>query len=365
MKFAPGFFGALLTGAGNWELTLAERTLNYSAAGGNPTSFNLESIHDVSENPGLIWNEIIVKSGAAEIRLDGLTKGDAKQLLTAIQSQVSAAQLAVVQKHASDVQSGEIDENLDFVSIAASSFERLLNRPRYLAHYDLTRWLDDIQQRHGDAAQAVFQTLKSPLFPWDRAPETLRQQFETLQLAFGNNKAEIENRNKAFVHSELREFEQFFKKVEKTPLTEEQCTAAVVMEDRNLLIAAAGSGKTSSVVGKIGYALKREIVSPEEILVLAFNNHAARELEERISDRLGDILRGNTVKVKTFHALGLEIIANVENVKPAVPDFVADSSGSGRTFIGELITELQTKDPDFGREWIFFNTYYLLAPAEN
>lgn len=323
-----------------------------------------ESIHDVTEKPGVIWNEIIINSGEREIRLDGLTKGDAKQLLTAIQSQVSDAQLAVVQTHVSDVQSGRIDENLDFVSIAASSFERLLNRPRYLAHYDLTRWLDDMQQRHGDAAKAVLQTLKSPLFPWDRAPVTLRQQFETLQLAFGNNRAKIQNRNQAFVDSELIEFKDFFKQVEKTPLTEEQARAAVVMEDRNLLIAAAGSGKTSSVVGKIGYALKRDLVRPEQILVLAFNNHAARELEERISERLADVLRDNTVKVKTFHALGLEIIANVEGVKPSVPDFVSDSSGSGRTFIGELITELQTKDPDFGREWIFFNTYYFQSAAD-
>lgn len=364
MKFSPGFFGALLTGAGNWELTLTRQTLNYSAAGASPTSINLESIQDVTENLGVIWSEVIIQSVVGEIRLDGLTKSTAKQLLAAVQSHVSDAHLAVVQSHASDLQSGEIDKNLDFVSIAASSFENLLNRPRYLAHYDLTSWLDDIQQRHGDAAQAVFQTLKSPLFPWDRAPKTLRQQFKTLQLAFGNNRAEIENRNKAFVNSELREFEQFFKQVEKTPLTEEQAKAAVVMEDRNLLIAAAGSGKTSSVVGKIGYALKRDLVMPEEILVLAFNNHAARELEERISERLADILCDNTIKVKTFHALGLEIIANVEGVKPSVPDFVSDSSGSGRTFIGELITELQTKDPDFGREWIFFNTYYFQSAAD-
>lgn len=365
MKFSPGFFGALITGAGRWELTLAQRSLHCSGMGGNHTSIDFESIHDAIENPGLIWNEIIIKSGAVEIRLDGLTKSSTKQLLEAIRSRVSDAQLEVVQSHVSDVQLGKINENRDFVSIAASSFEHLLNRPRYLAHYDLTRWLDHIQKRHGKSAQSVFQTLQSPLFPWDRAPEALRQQFKTIQLALGDNSAKaIQERNNKFVNSELLEFEQFFKQVEKTPLTEEQAKAAVVMEDRNLLIAAAGSGKTSSVVGKIGYALKRDLVKPEQILVLAFNNHAARELETRIGDRLGDILGEKTIKVKTFHALGLEIIANVEGVKPSVPDFVSDSSGSGRTFIGELITELQTKDPDFGREWIFFNTYYFQSAAD-
>lgn len=284
--------------------------------------------------------------------MDGLTKGDAKQLLEAVRSQVSSAHL------------GRIAEHQNFVNFAASSFEHLLKRPRYLANFDLTNWTAEIQQRHGNPAKSVFQILKSPLFPWHRTPEALRKQFEILQLAFDSKRVAVQNRNKTFVDSELREFEQFFRQVEKTPLTEEQCRAAVVMEDRNLLIAAAGSGKTSSVVGKIGYALKREIVRPEEILVLAFNNHAARELEERISDRLADILLGKTIKVKTFHALGLEIIADVEGVKPSVPDFVSDSSGSARTFIGELITELQTKDSDFGREWIFFNTYYFQSATD-
>ena len=62
MKFSPGFFGALLTGAGRWELTLSEPALHCSAASGTPTSIDLESIHDVTEKPGVIWNEIIIKT---------------------------------------------------------------------------------------------------------------------------------------------------------------------------------------------------------------------------------------------------------------------------------------------------------------
>lgn len=352
MNFAPGFFGALFTGAGHWELTLTERFLNYSAAGSNPTRVGLESIHEVAEKPGIVWNGIIIQSQDGEIRLDGLTKGNARQLLEAVRT------------HAADAHLARIAENQECVTSIAHSFEQLLNTPCYLANHDLTRWSEDIQQRFGDAAKSAFQMLKDPLFPWDRAPESLRQQFQTLKQAFDSKHTAVQNRNENFVQSELQAFQQFFRQVEKTPLTEEQCKAAIVLEDRNLLIAAAGSGKTSSVVGKIGYHLKREHLKPEEIIVLAFNNHAARELEERISERLADILGKKSIKVKTFHALGLEIIADVEGVKPSVPDFVSDSSGSGRTFIGEMITELQTADPDFDREWIFFNTYYFQSAAD-
>lgn len=91
----------------------------------------------------------------------------------------------------------------------------------------------------------------------------------------------------------------------------------------------------------------------EQILVLAFNNHAAKELEERINERLAGILNGSSVKVKTFHALGLEIIAEVENAKPAVPDFAGDSGG-GRKLIDDLIQHLIATDRIFATEWALF-----------
>jgi len=42
-----------------------------------------------------------------------------------------------------------------------------------------------------------------------------------------------------------------------------------------VVIAAAGSGKTSTMVAKAAYAIERRVVPPTEILMLAFNNEAA------------------------------------------------------------------------------------------
>nr|WP_236658028.1 UvrD-helicase domain-containing protein [Limnohabitans sp. TS-CS-82] len=58
------------------------------------------------------------------------------------------------------------------------------------------------------------------------------------------------------------------------------------MEDCNLVIAAAGSGKTSVLVAKVGYLVKKGYASPEEILVLSFNASVADEIEARIKERL-------------------------------------------------------------------------------
>ncbi len=87
------------------------------------------------------------------------------------------------------------------------------------------------------------------------------------------------------------------------------------------VVAAAGSGKTSTMVAKAAYAIDRGFVEPERIVMLAFNKDAAKELEERAQrtfDRLG---MGNTVvEARTFHALGLAIIASATGRKPDIPN---------------------------------------------
>lgn len=65
-----------------------------------------------------------------------------------------------------------------------------------------------------------------------------------------------------------------------------------------------------TVFGKIGYAVRTEQFTQSDFLVLAFNNAAATELDERINERLKELLPPDQrITTKTFHALGLEIIA--------------------------------------------------------
>ena len=45
------------------------------------------------------------------------------------------------------------------------------------------------------------------------------------------------------------------------------------------MVAGAGTGKTSCVVGKIGYLFKQKLLIPSEILALAFNKDATNEMK--------------------------------------------------------------------------------------
>ena len=161
-------------------------------------------------------------------------------------------------------------------------------------------------------------------------------------------------RNEAFLEWEKNELADFFRKVEKSPLTEEQTRATVCFDNRVRVIAAAGSGKTSTMVARAGYAIRRGIAEPTEILALAFNKKAAGELSERLVSRLGD--DGASVASSTFHAFGLRVVGEATGRKPSVPDDITNGNGIGR--LAAIVDGLRERDPAFRRDWDLFRLVF-------
>ncbi|MEO1938475.1 MAG: ATP-dependent helicase [Sulfurimonas sp.] len=84
-------------------------------------------------------------------------------------------------------------------------------------------------------------------------------------------------------------------------LNEEQYAAATSTAKQNLIIASAGTGKTSTIVGRIAYLLNSG-VKPEEILLLTFTNKAAAEMVARVAEYFGaDVAK--KIDAGTFHAV--------------------------------------------------------------
>jgi reverse gyrase len=84
---------------------------------------------------------------------------------------------------------------------------------------------------------------------------------------------------------ELKRFNRFFDSIERQPLTNLQRRSIILDERRNLVVAGAGTGKTSVIVAKAGYLLESKKCNPEDILLLAFNTDAAKELAQRCKER--------------------------------------------------------------------------------
>jgi len=66
-----------------------------------------------------------------------------------------------------------------------------------------------------------------------------------------------------------------------------------------LMIAGAGTGKTTTLIYRIAYLIKKRKVKPEEILALTFTNKAAEEMEERVNKMLPESY--SDLWVSTFH----------------------------------------------------------------
>lgn len=123
----------------------------------------------------------------------------------------------------------------------------------------------------------------------------------------------------------LEERREFLDGIEKYPLTPEQRLAVIRSNDRNLVLAAAGTGKTSVIVSKVFDIIERGLCRPDEILVMAFNRAAAAEVRERFLN--GARKRGLKLEsepdISTFHALGRKILAE-SGIRPTVSVLAED-----------------------------------------
>jgi len=140
--------------------------------------------------------------------------------------------------------------------------------------------------------------------------------------------------NQRFVEQRIAEEAAAFDRVERFPLTQQQRRAIVTSEDATLVIAGAGTGKTSTIVGKVDYVLRRGLAQRDDVLVLAFGTKAAVELRERLA-RLGH--RGD-LTVSTFHAFGRTVITAVEG-RPPLLSRLAWNQDERLRFLGSCVVE--------------------------
>jgi len=151
----------------------------------------------------------------------------------------------------------------------------------------------------------------------------------------------------------------FFARVEKNPLTDEQIHACVCMDDAVMVVAAAGSGKTSTMVAKTGYALHEGLAKPEQILLLAFNKATAEEVGQRIAEQLKGVPGVDKVRSSTFHAFGIAVIGQATGKKPSLAPWVDPSNpGADVREVGDIIKALSDQDKTFKRDWDMFRMVY-------
>lgn len=170
-------------------------------------------------------------------------------------------------------------------------------------------------------------------------------------------KSEFAKHNLDFLLKQKERLKPFFDAVERNPLTDEQMDACICMDDALQVVAAAGSGKTSTMVAKAGYAMREQLAKPDQILLLAFNRDAAAELRERLKTRLADVEGIDQITAMTFNAFGRDVLAKVSGRKPSLAPWVGTTKQEVG-MISEIVDTLRRNDPAFAVEWDMFRTIY-------
>jgi ATP-dependent DNA helicase Rep len=126
-----------------------------------------------------------------------------------------------------------------------------------------------------------------------------------------------------------------------TQLNPRQKEAVLYIDGPCLVLAGAGSGKTSVITRKIAYLIEHCEIPARHIAALTFTNKAAREMKERAGKLVkGSAARGLTVS--TFHNLGLNIIRREHKTLGFKPGFSIFDAEDARS----LLKELMLKDGD-------------------
>ena len=286
---------------------------------------SLGNIESAEIKAGWIWSVLRLRHDGGEVVVSGLSPDDAQDFARKLE----VARVRWWRR--------TLTSQIGTLRLAYDRLVQLADPPAYLTHSAFTELRREAESVAGQFTACWPNALSD-------APEIrmLRKILDFLE----NPDRFRKEANAVYVANELNRSQELFDQIEKRPLTEEQRKAVIIDEDRNLVVAAAGSGKTSVIVAKAGWLLHRGYRRSSELLLLAFARDARKEMEERIRKRLSDD-SVHDITVSTFHSLGLAIIGEVEGRRPAIAKVVEDERkliSLLKRIVSELIADKEISD---------------------
>ena len=142
-------------------------------------------------------------------------------------------------------------------------------------------------------------------------------------------------------------------------LNAQQQAALKYIDGPLLVLAGAGSGKTSVITGKIAYLVKQCGIPSRNIYAVTFTNKAAREMKDRVSKLLSSS-ESKGLSVSTFHNLGLNIIRFEIKTLGFKPGFSIMDQEDCRNLLKELLVRHTDLD-----EKLIDNIQYTISDWKN
>lgn len=279
---------------------------------------------------GMVWGELeFVVPNNQVVRLHGTEWGETQrfyQHLTGLWTRWS--------QEMSEIAASVLNEQCQ--RIAA-----LTQRNKWLKRQDI----DGIQQ----AIRAAFSALPLPL---SRLTEfdNCRDAYLECNSWLTNVEKRRQQANQKFTEQMLSQYAEFFQQIESSPLNPSQARAVVNGEESVLVLAGAGSGKTSVLVARAGWLMARGEASADQILLLAFGRKAAQEMDQRIQERL----HTDQISARTFHSLALHIIQQGSKKAPQISKLESDTGARHKLLITAWREQCQEKKAQAKgwRQWL-------------
>ncbi|MGL6119498.1 MAG: UvrD-helicase domain-containing protein [Fusobacteriaceae bacterium] len=158
-------------------------------------------------------------------------------------------------------------------------------------------------------------------------------------------------KNEKFINLEKNKRANLFKTIGNHGLDSQQIEAAIKNEISNLVIAGAGSGKTTTIRGRIKYLIEALKIPKEEILTLAFNKKSATELKKSLKND------GYEIDTMTFHSFGMKLIKEVDGQDIKIFKNMEKK-------IDELYKKLTEDSPEYLSSIIAYFGFFLTEPKE-
>lgn len=178
----------------------------------------------------------------------------------------------------------------------------LLNDSHYFSYSEYEKFKSDTEELH----EMLIFLKKNNEF------ETLDEKAKSLYSSINNISKLRTEHNKQFIDKELADNKDFFDSALSYPLDPQQRESIVKLEDNCLVISSAGSGKTSTMIGKLLYLVNIRKIHPSRILTITYTHKASDELTQR--------LMGTGLSCMTFHKLAMNIVSSVEGKSPTFCD---------------------------------------------
>ncbi len=121
-------------------------------------------------------------------------------------------------------------------------------------------------------------------------------------------------------------------------LNNKQKEAVLASDGPLLILAGAGSGKTSVLTTKVAYLIEEKGIDPRNIVAITFTNKAAKEMKERIIKLVGS--KGYDIQISTFHSFGLRIIKENYERLGYEKNFTIIDSDDSLTVIKKLLKDM-------------------------